>query len=275
MKKITILLALLLSVLYFRSFIWLTNAWLADPYYSYGFLVLIIAGFIAWINIRNYNKEDEFESEPEPFKHGFFVFAFGLLLYTAGFIKIFPFLLAVSFLFTLSGLILYFYGKPLMRSLLFPVSFLIFAIPLPFVFLEKIASFLQLLSASYSASIIELLGIAVTRRGAEIYLQNAAFTIGAPCSGMNTLISLLALATIFIYILKCPLYKKAMLLCAAIPIAIFANILRVTSILLVANHYGAEAAMKFFHNFSSPLLFIGAFMFLILISIIIGCKLKI
>lgn len=273
MKKTTILLALLLSVLYFRSFIWLANAWLTDPYYSHGFLVLIISGFIAGINVHKHKKESEFK--PEPFKHGIYIFAFGLLLYVIGFIKLFPFLLAISFLFTLSGLILYFYGKPLMRSLLFPISFLIFAIPLPFVFLEKIASFLQLLSASYSASIIELLGIPVERIGAEIHLQNAAFTIGAPCSGMNTLISLLALATIFIYILKCPLYKKAILLCAAIPIAIFANILRVTSILLVANHYGAEAAMKFFHNFSSPLLFIAAFMFLILISIIIGCELKI
>jgi exosortase len=150
-----------------------------------------------------------------------------------------------------------------------------YAIPLPLLILEKLTFVLQFFSARYSASIIGLLGIPVERIGAEIYLQNAAFTIGLPCSGMNTLISLLAIATIFIYILKCPLYKKAMLLCAAIPIAIFANILRVTSILLVANHYGAEAAMKFFHNFSSPLLFIAAFMFLILISILIGCKLKI
>jgi len=57
-----------------------------------------------------------------------------------------------------------------------------------------------------------------------------------------------------------------------IPIAIFANILRVTSLLLIANAYGAEMADGFFHTFFSPLLFVIAFIFLILISIIIDCK---
>ncbi len=282
MKKITFFISLLLSLLYFRTFIWLINSWLTDPYYSHGFLIPIICGFIAWRNIREYkNKNPETESETDldsaPFKFelpGIYIFAFGLTLYVIGFIKLFPFLSALSFLFTTSGLILYFYGKPMMRSFLFPVSFLIFAIPLPFVFLEKVAYVLQSLSAHYPALFIEMLGIPVTRVGAAIQLEDASFFIGLPCSGMNSLISLLALTTIFIYISKCPLYKKATLLCITVPIAILANILRVTSLLLIAHAYGAETANGFFHTFFSPLLFIIAFIFLVLISIIIGCTVK-
>lgn len=212
--------------------------------------------------------------DPEHFKFnpGIYIFAFGLTLYVIGFIKMFPFLSALSFLFTASGLILHFYGKPLMHSFLFPISFSIFAIPLPFVFLEKVAYVLQSLSASYPALCIEMLGISVTRVGAEIQLEDASFIIGLPCSGMNSLISLLALATIFIYILRCPLYKKIAILCVTIPIAVLANILRVTSLLLIANAYGAETADGFFHILFSPLLFIIAFIFLILLSVIIGCK---
>jgi len=283
-KKSTIFISLLLSLLYFRTFIWLFNSWLTDPYYSHGFLIPIICGFIAWQNIRKNKrgKGDEFklnpETEPEHFKFkfkpGIFLFAFGLILYVIGFIKLFPFLSALSFLFTASGLIIYFYGKATMRSCLFPITFLIFAIPLPFVFLEKVAYVLQSLSAYYPAVFIEMLGIPVTRIGAEIQLEDASFIIGLPCSGMNSLISLLALAAVFIYILRCPLYKKAALLCATIPLAIFANILRVTSLLLIANAYGAETANGFFHTFFSPLLFIIAFISLIIISIIIGCKVK-
>ena len=272
MKKLNAILLLILSILYFRTFIWLVNAWLIDPYYSHGFLIPIISGFFVWRNIRESKREGEFK--PEPYRNGIVIFAFGLILYIIGFIKLFPFLSAFSFLFITSGLILYLYGKPMMRSFLFPISFLIFAIPLPFVFLEKVAYILQSLSARYSASIIEALGIPITRIGAEIHLQDASFIIGLPCSGMNTLISLLALATVFIYILKCPLYKKATLLCLTIPIAIAANVLRVTSLLLVANAYGAESAMRFFHTLFSPLLFIIAFIFLILISIIVRCRVK-
>jgi len=266
-KKITILLALLLSILYFRTFTWLINAWLTDPYYSHGFLIPIISGVIAWRNIHNYKKEDE----PEPFKPAILIFAFGLILYVIGFITVFPFLSALSFLFTASGLILYFYGKPTMRSFLFPVSFLIFAIPLPLLILKKLTFVLQTVSARHSASIIELLGIPVTRTGAEIHLQDASFIVGLPCSGMNSLLSLLALATVFIYILRCPRYKKAVLLSVTIPIAISANVLRVTSLLLLANAYGADTAIGFFHTLFSPLLFIIAFIFLILVSIIIAC----
>jgi exosortase len=220
------------------------------------------------------NPETETETDPEHFKFkpGIYIFAFGLILCVIGFIKMFPFLSALSFLFTASGLIMYFYGKPLMRSFLFPISFFIFAIPLPFTFLEKAAYSLQSLSAYYPAVFIEMLGIPVTRIGAEIRLEEASFIIGLPCSGMNSLISLLALTTIFIYILRCPRYKKIALICVTIPIAILANILRVTSLLLIAHAYGAETADGFFHTLFSPLLFIIAFIFLILISVIIGCK---
>ena len=272
LPKIAIFITLLLALLYFRTFRWLVNTWLTDPYYSHGFLVLIVSCFFAWRALRTANGQNEIKTEP--YKNGLVIFAFGLFLYVIGFIKVFPFLSALSFLFTTSGLILYFYGKPVMRASLFPIAFLIFAIPLPVVFLNKVAHTMQALAARYPASLLELLGIPVTRVGAEIHLTDASFIIGLPCSGMNSLISLLALAALFIYLLNCPLYKKATLFCLAVPIAILANMLRVTSLLLIANAYGAETASGFYHTLFSPLLFIIAFIFLILISIIIGCKVK-
>ncbi|MHC1585529.1 MAG: exosortase/archaeosortase family protein [Candidatus Syntropharchaeia archaeon] len=265
MKKV--LLVLLLSVLYFRTFIWLGNSWLTDPFYSHGFLVVAVSGYVAWRNIRS-------SETGEPFEPGILVFGFGLFLYAIGFITTFPFLSAFSFLFTASGLILYFYGKPMMRSLLFPISFLIFAIPLPFLFLEKIAFFLQSITAGCSASLIGVLGIPVERVGNKIHLRDAIFTIGLPCSGINTLVSLLTLTTIFIYILRCPLYKKGILLLLSVPVAISANILRITSLLLIANHYGAETAVSIFHTYSNLLLFILAFIILIIFASIIGCRLR-
>lgn len=269
MKIRLILLALLLSVLYFRCFFWLTTVWLNDPYYSHGFLVLFISAFTGW---RNYVKYKSEFTETEPYKPGIIIFAFGLILYIIGFITLFPFLAAFSFLFIASGLILHFYGIAVMRHFIFPVVFLIFAIPLPPEVMGRVAFALQSLSAYYPALIIEMLGIPVTRIGAEINLENSSFIVGLPCSGMNSIIALLALTTVFIYILKCPCYKKAILLSVTIPIAIFANILRITALLLIANAYGADTANGFFHTFFSPLLFVVAFIFLILSSIIIGCK---
>ena len=277
MKKTTILILLLLVILYFPSPfsnfipIWLASFWRTDPCYTHGFLILIISCVIAWWNVRDYKKSEP-EDNPESYKPGIYVFAFGLILYIIGIIKLFPFLSALSFLFTTSGLILYFYGKPLMHALLFPIAYLIFAIPLPPEFLGKVANALQTLSSYFPALILEMLGITVTRTGAEIQLEDAAFIIGLPCSGMNSLISLLAIATFFIYILRCPLYKKIILLCITPPLAILANIIRVTSLLLIANAYGAETATGFYHTLFSPLLFIIALILLILISSLFGCR---
>ena len=69
--KTIIFISLILALLYFRTFIWLINSWLTDPYYSHGFLIPIICGFIAWRNIREYKKGkgkgegDEFKLNPE------------------------------------------------------------------------------------------------------------------------------------------------------------------------------------------------------------------
>ena len=262
--KITILSGLFLFVLYFGTFKWLFDAWINDSYYSHGFLVLGISIFVAW------TKRNEFKVEP--YKNGVVLIVMGLILYVIGFIELFPFLSAISFLFTLCGMILYLYGKDTMRALAFPISFLIFAIPLPF--LINIASVLQTISAKYSTMIIEILGISVTRIGSEIHLQNSSFVVGLPCSGMNTLISLLTLSTIFIYILSCPTYKKAILFCITIPIAIFSNILRITMILSIANAHGAEVAIRFFHDFSSLFVYIIAFVCLIIIGKLMGCNIK-
>jgi len=265
MKKITILLVLLLTILYLRTFVWLANTWFTDPVYSHGVLIPIVSLFLAWRSVRDKDVRDT-----DPFKPGIILLTFGIILYIIGSITIFPFLSAISFLFVLCGLILYLYGKEVMRSLLFPVLFLIFAIPIPVV--PAITVTLQSISARYSALTLEMLGVAVIRTGSEIQLTDCSFSIGLPCSGMNTLIALLAVSAIFAYLLKCPLLTKTALFCITIPVAIVANIIRITALLLIADHYGAEVAMRLFHDFSSPFLFIIAFISLIIISKLMKCS---
>ena len=145
-------------------------------------------------------------------------------------------------------------------------------IPLPF--LDNIGNWLQSLSAQWSAAVIGAMGIPVAFTGAEIYLEESTFIIGIPCSGMNTLISLLALAAIFGYFLKGYFYRKVVLFTLAIPIAILANLFRIVSTLVIANYYGTEAAMRFFHSYSSILLFLAAFLCLAAFSRLLGLSFR-
>jgi hypothetical protein len=61
--KVPLLIILILALLYFRIFHWLVHAWLTDPYYSHGFLVIIISGFIAWRALRAARAHDGLNSQ--------------------------------------------------------------------------------------------------------------------------------------------------------------------------------------------------------------------
>ncbi|MDY6959195.1 MAG: archaeosortase/exosortase family protein, partial [Halobacteriota archaeon] len=69
------------------------------------------------------------------------------------------------------------------------------------------------------------------------------------------IISLLSLGTIFAYIHEGSNLSRFLVVLSAIPIAIFANILRISSILAIADIYGSDTAISFFHNFSGFLSF--------------------
>lgn len=246
-----------LATLYSPTFIWLVRSWLSNPYYGHGFLIPLVSGFFVWRNRGQLKRA-------KPSHAGVMVLILGLSVYVAGFALRMHFLLALSLLIVLTGLSLYFFSGKATRSLMFPVWFLIFMIPLPF--LNEIDYRLQSFSARVSAAIVKAIGIPVSVTGAEISLENSSFVIGLPCSGMNTLISLLALAAVFGYVLTGPLYKKGILFMLALPIAILANAFRIVLLLLVADHFGTEAATGFFHGFSSLLLFLVAFLLLVLLS---------
>ena len=270
---IILLTAGLLSALYYPTFKWLVDSWLGDPAYHHGFLVPVIAGFIVWKK----RHELRININIKPFNAGLVLLAVGLFVYVVSYFWMAPFGSAMSFVIVISGLILYLGGKEAMRSLLFPVCFLVFGIPL-LPFLPSVANFLQSFSAHYSSLVIGLLGIPVTTMGAEIHMGNDLFVIGAPCSGMHTLIALLTLAALFAYFIRCPsplyLHRKSVLFFSAIPIALMANVTRIVTILLIANYYGSEAAVRFFHDYSGILLFAIAFFCLVICSRCLGCGLK-
>ncbi len=238
----------LIVVIYSNTLIWLFTAWWSDPYYSHGVLVPLISGYLIW------SKRALLSELPkEPSGLGIPVIVAGLLIHGVGLFRTIRFASAISIVIVIAGIILFIYGTGVMKSLLFPVSFLVFMAPIPFT--PVIGAALQAPSAGLAATLVSALGIPATVAGAEIHLTECAFDVGAPCSGLRSIISLLTLAALYAYLLEGSIFMKAAVFVSALPIAIAANVLRITSILLVANVYGGDAAMRFFHDFSSLLLF--------------------
>jgi EpsI family protein len=85
------------------------------------------------------------------------------------------------------------------------------------------------------------------------------------CSGIRSLVSLLALATVYGYVVDCRTSVRAALMLGTIPVAIIANGFRIAGTALAAQYYGSQAAEAFFDTFSGWILFTVAFTLLFLL----------
>ena len=145
---------------------------------------------------------------------------------------------------------------------------------IPFPFVTDLAFRLQQTSVDSSSRLLKITGLPVTSSGPQIFLNNATFTVGIVCSGINTLVALLALAAVYVYVLAGNTYKRIGLFILAFPLAIAGNVLRITSIIIVAYFLSVQDATGWYHDFSSPLFFFIEFLILILVGRIMKCRIN-
>lgn len=238
----------IIGIFYYNTFGWLVESWLYNQYYSHGFLVPIISGYIIW----NMRKELYF-IERKQSQIGLMLFIVGIILQNIAILFTIRFLSGLSLVITIFGSILYIFGWKFTKKISFPIVFLLLAIPVPFV--DMVAPPAQTISVIASSGVANLLEIPVQREGLLLHTPKGTFEVAAECSGINSIISLLTISIIFAFILEGGLIMKSTIILSSIPLAMAGNILRITSVLAVANIYGKDTAINYFHDFSSIILF--------------------
>jgi exosortase len=106
--------------------------------------------------------------------------------------------------------------------------------------------------------LLRAVGIEVARNGVNLSVPGFDFQVAEACSGMSSLVALTGVTAVFAYLTRLPPLYKWILFFLAVPIALVANAIRVTTIALVGYQWGREAAMGMFHTWSSPILFVAA-----------------
>jgi exosortase len=167
----------------------------------------------------------------------------------------------------LAGLILYLYGIAHFKLLLFPLAYLIFMVPLPAIVYNTIAFKLQLLVSTISAELIRWTGVAVYRDGNILEVATVGpLAVEEACSGMRSIMALLALSSLLAYILYRTKLRQWILVASALPVAVVTNIFRVTMTGILAYHFGREMAEGWLHESFGWIVFVIAFALLWLIS---------
>jgi len=249
--------------LFYPTLRWLIDSWLGNPYYSHGFLIPLVAAYLAW------RKRDALRTA-RPENGGLVLMTAGLGLHLWALPRQAHLLSALALIGVIAGLVWAFAGLGTARTMLFPMVLLATMIPIPWV--ERFSPPLEALAARLSTSGAQLVGIAAANVGGQVQLARGTFVIGAPCSGLRSIVALLTLAAIFAYVVQGPTWARVALVVAAVPIAVAANLVRLSALFWVADTFGVEAGLGYYHNLSSPLLFVVAFVLLIALGRSLRCS---
>jgi exosortase len=165
------------------------------------------------------------------------------------------FLARISMIGVAAGLVLFVAGWRHLRTLAFPLAFLLLMIPIPAIIFNQVAFPLQLLASQFGTQILSAAGIPVLREGNVIVLARTSLEVAEACSGIRSLISLLTLGIALSYFSDPRRWVRTTVIVATVPIAILTNGLRVAGTGIAAHYYGPQAAEGFLHAFSGWLMF--------------------
>jgi exosortase len=232
----------------------LMQQWYSDPDYSHGFLVPFLSAYLIW------QRRDKLaEVVRRPSNWGLVVVIFSLGLLFLGSLGAELFLTRISIIVTICGLIVYFAGWPLLRAMAFPLAFLLFAIPIPVLIYNEIVFPLQFIASRFATSCLEMLNLfPIMREGNVLIMPGMRLEVVEACSGIRSLMSLLALAAGYGYLAEKSVPVRWFMFLAMVPLAIISNGTRVMITALMTNYIGPKAAEGFMHEFSGWVIFVVA-----------------
>jgi exosortase len=249
----------------------LVRQWYEDPDYSHGFLVPLLSAYLIW------QRRDKLAAVlRKPSNLGVLVVLFALGLLFLGSLGAELFLTRISIIFMICGLIVYFAGWALLRAMAFPLAFLLFAIPIPVIIYNEIVFPLQFIASRFATSVLETLNLfPIMREGNVLIMPGMRLEVVEACSGIRSLMSLLALAAGYGYLAEKSIVVRWFLILAMVPLAIISNGTRVMITALMTNYIGPQTAEGFMHEFSGWVIFVVAtVLFLALHSLTIVVRKK-
>lgn len=240
-------------ILFQPTFRWMAERFNAhDSFYSHGWLVPLASAWLIW------RKRAQLVALPKKASVGGLVLLACLLFVhvIASWLHL-GFVSGFAMMGSLWALVWTWWGGQLLRALRFPLLFLLFMVPLPGVLLIAISFRMKLFAASMATWLLRGLGFGAVQLGSTIQLPSVSVIVDDTCSGLRSLISLLALSILWTALMppQASRPQKLAMVACAIPIALVANMVRIVILVMLAAIYGSPAAEGFLHYGSGLVVF--------------------
>lgn len=226
--------------------------WMRQEEYSHGFLIPVVSLWLLWVR-----RDALIGSIGTPSWTGPLLILFSACLHIAGQLSALFLLSQLGFIVALVGIVLSTGGFSLLRVSIFPIVFLLFAIPTPY-FLDSVLSWrLQLVSSELGVAFIRLFQIPVYLTGNIIDLGSYKLQVVDACSGLRYLYPLMSLGFLAAYLFQAPLWKRVVVFLSTIPITIAMNSIRIGAVGVTVDWWGPSMADGALHLFEGWIIFIA------------------
>ena len=254
-----------LAVLYSAIVPSMVQWWYQDDNYSHGFIVPLIAGYFLYCR-----REELLNATVEPWWPGLFVLLAGLFQLLAGWLAWEYFTMRSSLITVIAGILLFVLGRRPFLIMLLPVAYLLFMVPIPYIVYDAFAFPLKMFVTKVSVTFLQSIGVIVMREGNILMFPSTTLEVADACSGIRSIMSLLALSVAYGFFLRVSPLKRLIIALSALPIAIVTNALRVIVTGILAQWWGAKAAEGFFHEFAGLAVFGVAIVLLVGLGALLG-----
>jgi exosortase B len=256
-----------ISILYFPTFRDLYSGSLHNEALTQGLIILIVIFYLFWEKRWVLLRPAQLAS---PLSGGLLL-AFGLLLFILGRTQDILLFEIGSILPVLAGILLIVRGVSALKTLWFALFFSLFMIPLPGSMVDFFTASLKQVIANIAENVLYAFGYPVARSGAIITIGHYQLLVADACSGLHSMFSLSALGLLYLYLVRHKSWwRNGIIVASILPMAFFANVVRVMILILITYHFGDEAGQGFIHSAAGIVLFAVALVGLFILDWFLG-----
>ena len=223
---------------------------------------LIVLAVSAWLLYRQRAALRDLPDAPARWGGGSLL-AFGLLLYAFGRSQQFFRVEMLALIVVLVAALVLFKGWAVLRLIWFPLLFLLFAMPLPYSLVLAVTAPLKLGVSVVATQLLLWLGFPMGRSGVVMTIGQYQLLVSEACAGLQTMFTLEAMGLLYASLMNYRSWvRNGLLAVLVIPVAFFANVVRVMVLVLVTYYFGDAAGRGFIHGFAGMVLFAVGLVFI-------------
>lgn len=251
----TILGALLLVLVYsyWNSLIGTAEAW-STPMYEHGWLVPAFAAFLIYLKYEPFGDV----TPGERWLGVGLIVAATVVRIAASMMTILT-IERMTMLPALMGLFILVGGTRTIRWAGLAIAFLYFMFPHPRYIVDNMLRPMQTFATMNSVYALQTFGVEAYRDGNRIEMEPKAMNVAEQCSGLKMATTFAALCVGAALVSNRPLWERIIIALSGIPIAMIANISRITLTGLLFSLGGKDIDDSFFHDAAGSIMLVFGF----------------